>query len=145
VWASLFVRVQRRDPPIRVERWIEASKDEHGECRAPTSPDHIAIQRATTAAFFTSGVMRREALEGLFSVAMVADVFRVFAEASRGRGMMDGLDADVFGAAPEMVAVSFDARRQLDRRRSALVAHHPAFGVTGEILKDSPSGVAQML
>ena len=108
-------------------------------------PDHLAIQRATTAAFFASGVMGREAPERLFYGAMAADVFREFAQASRGRGIIDGLDADVFGAAPEMVAVSFDARRHLERKLSALVAHQSAFGVTGEMLKDPPPGVAQML
>jgi len=108
-------------------------------------PDHVAIQRATTAAFFASGAMGDEAPERLFYGAMAADVFRVFAESSRGRGIIDGLDADVFGVAPEMVAVSFDARCYVERKLSALVAHQSAFGITAEMLKDPPRGVAQML
>jgi len=108
-------------------------------------PDHLAIQRATTAAFFASGALGSEAPERLFYGAMAADVFRVFADASRGRGVIDGLDADVFGVAPEMVAVSFDARRYLERKLSALAAHQSAFGVTPGMLKDPPSGVAEML
>ena len=39
-------------------------------------PDHVAIQRATTAAFFSSGVMGDEAPERLFYATMLRDVFR---------------------------------------------------------------------
>jgi len=108
-------------------------------------PDHLAIQRATTAAFFASGVMGHEAPERLFYGAMAADVFRAFAEASRGRGIIDGLDPDVFGAAPEMAAVSFDARGYVDRKLSALAAHQSAYGVTLEMVENPPPEVARML
>jgi N-acetyl-1-D-myo-inositol-2-amino-2-deoxy-alpha-D-glucopyranoside deacetylase len=108
-------------------------------------PDHVAIQRATTAAFYSSGVMGVSAPERLFYAAMRTDVFRAFAEASRGRGFLDGLDPDVFSAAPEMVAVSFDATRYLDRKLSALAAHQSAFGLTSGMIDNPPPGVAQML
>ena len=108
-------------------------------------PDHLAIQRATTAAFFSSGVMGDEAPERLFYGALARDVFRGLAEASRGRGITDGLDPDVFGAAPGMIAVSFDARRYMDRKLSALAAHRSAFGVTLEMLNNPPPGAMQML
>ena len=72
-------------------------------------PDHLAVQRATTAAFFSSGTMGAAAPERLFYGAMLRDVFRGLAEKSRGRGITDGLDPDVFGTAAEMIAVSFDA------------------------------------
>jgi LmbE family N-acetylglucosaminyl deacetylase len=108
-------------------------------------PDHVAIQRATTAAFFSSGAMGPEAPERLFYATMLHDVFRVFADVSRGRGFLDGLDPDVFAAAPEMIAVSFDARQYLERKLSALAAHRSAFGVTPEMLQNPPPGAAQML
>src|SRR5262245_57039216 len=73
-------------------------------------PDHVAIQRATTAAFYSSSTMGSDAPERLFYASMLRDVFRVFADASRGRGFLDGLDPDVFAIGPETVAVSFDAR-----------------------------------
>src|SRR5512144_1437270 len=44
-------------------------------------PDHLAIQRATTAAFFSSGAMGDEAPERLFYAAMLRDVFRGLANA----------------------------------------------------------------
>ena len=91
-------------------------------------PDHLAIQRATTAAFFSSGVMGDDAPERLFYATLLRDTFRVLSEASRGRGISDGLDPDVFGTAPDMIAVSFDATPYLERKFSALSAHRSAFG-----------------
>jgi LmbE family N-acetylglucosaminyl deacetylase len=108
-------------------------------------PDHVAISRATTAAFFSSGVMGQAAPRRLFYAAMLRDVFRTLAEVSRGRGILDGLDPDVFGCAPETVALTFDARPYLDRKLSALAAHQSAFGVTDEMLRNPPPAVAQML
>jgi N-acetyl-1-D-myo-inositol-2-amino-2-deoxy-alpha-D-glucopyranoside deacetylase len=108
-------------------------------------PDHVAIQRATTAAFFSSGVLGDEAPERLFYATMASDVFRALAEASRGRGIVDGLDAKVFAAAPEMIAVSFDASRYVDTKFSALTAHRSAFGVTPEMLQNPSEGIAHML
>ena len=108
-------------------------------------PDHVAIQRATTAAFFSSGGLADEAPERLFYASMLRDVFARFAEASRGRGIIDGLDPDVFAAAPEMVAVSFDASPYLGRKLLALTAHRSQFGITPDMLERSPQGVDQML
>ena len=108
-------------------------------------PDHLAIQRATTAAFFSSSTMGRDAPERLFYATMLRDVFRDFADASRGRGIIDGLDADVFATAPDLIAVSFDATPYLERKVSALTAHQSAFGVTPDMLTNPPPGVARML
>lgn len=108
-------------------------------------PDHVAISRATTAAFFSSGIMGSEAPQRLFYGAMLRDVFRGLADASRGRGIVDGLDPDVFGTAPEMIALTFDARPYMDRKLSALAAHQSAFGVSDDMLRNPPPGVAQML
>jgi N-acetyl-1-D-myo-inositol-2-amino-2-deoxy-alpha-D-glucopyranoside deacetylase len=108
-------------------------------------PDHLAIQRAATAAFFSSGVLGSEAPERLFYATMLRDVFRGLADASRGKGVIDGLDPDVFGASPEMIAVSFDARPYMERKLSALTAHRSAFGVTPKMLKNPTPEAAQML
>jgi LmbE family N-acetylglucosaminyl deacetylase len=108
-------------------------------------PDHVAIHRATTAAFFSSGGLACDAPRRLFYGSMLRDVFARFAEASRGRGIIDGLEPDVFATAPEMVAVSFDASAYLERKFFALTAHRSAFGVTPEMLKSPPPGVADML
>jgi LmbE family N-acetylglucosaminyl deacetylase len=67
------------------------------------------------------------------------------AKVGRGRGFLDGLNPDVSSTSPEMVAVTFDATRYLERKLSVLTAHQSAFGVTADTLKNpSPTG-AQML
>jgi N-acetyl-1-D-myo-inositol-2-amino-2-deoxy-alpha-D-glucopyranoside deacetylase len=108
-------------------------------------PDHVAIQRATTAAFFASGAMGALAPERLFYATMLCEVFRGLAVKSRGRGIVDGLDPDVFGTASDMIAVSFDAAPFVDRKFLALAAHRSAFGVTEEMLSSPPAGPREML
>lgn len=108
-------------------------------------PDHVAIQRATTAAFFSSGTMGHDAPERLFYATMQREVFQRLADASRGRGITDGLDPDVFATAPDMIAVSFDASPYLERKLFALTAHRSAFGVTPGMLSHPPPDVAPML
>ncbi len=116
--------------------------DAHG---AYYHPDHLAVHRAVTAAFFSSGVMGDDAPQRLFYSSMGRDVFAALAEASRGRGIVDGLDPDVFASAPGMIALTFDARPYLARKLSALAAHRSAFGVTQEMLRDPPAEAAGML
>ena len=108
-------------------------------------PDHVAISRAATAAFFSSGSMGSEAPDRLFYAGLLTEVFRTFAEASRGRGIVDGLDPEIFGCAPEMIAVSFDARPYLDTKLSVLTAHQSMFGITDDMVHNPPPPVAQML
>jgi N-acetyl-1-D-myo-inositol-2-amino-2-deoxy-alpha-D-glucopyranoside deacetylase len=108
-------------------------------------PDHLAVQRATTAAFFSSGAMGAVAPERLFYGTMLRDVFRGLADNSRGRGITDGLDPDVFGTATEMIAVSFDAASFLQRKFLALAAHRSAFGVTEEMLSNPSPSAREML
>jgi LmbE family N-acetylglucosaminyl deacetylase len=108
-------------------------------------PDHVAVQRATTAAFFSSGAMGAIAPERLFYGTMLPDVFRDLAAKSRGRGITDGLDPDLFGTAPEMIAVSFDAAAFVPQKFLALAAHRSAFGVTEEMLSSPPDGIRDML
>jgi LmbE family N-acetylglucosaminyl deacetylase len=108
-------------------------------------PDHVAIHRATTAAFFSSGAIGADAPERLFYGVMRRDTFRTFAERTRGRGILDGLDAETFSTAADMIAVTFDARPYMQRKLSAVVAHRSQFGVTDEMLRDPPREVADML
>jgi N-acetyl-1-D-myo-inositol-2-amino-2-deoxy-alpha-D-glucopyranoside deacetylase len=108
-------------------------------------PDHLAVHRATTAAFFSSGVMGTIAPERLFYASMLCEVFRELAVKSRGRGIVDGLDPGVFGMASDTVAVSFDAAPFVQRKFLALAAHRSAFGVTEEMLNSPPAGAREML
>ena len=108
-------------------------------------PDHLAVQRATTAAFFSSGTMGTIAPARLFYATMLCEVFRGLAVKSRGRGIVDGLDPDVFGTASDMIAVSFDAVPFVQRKFLALAAHRSAFGITEEMLSSPPAGTREML
>jgi LmbE family N-acetylglucosaminyl deacetylase len=108
-------------------------------------PDHLAIQRAATAAFFSSGGPGCDAPQRLFYASMLRDVFVRLEEASRGRGIIDGLDPDIFATTPETVAVSFDASAYVERKFLALAAHRSAFGVTPAMLDNPPQGIARML
>jgi N-acetyl-1-D-myo-inositol-2-amino-2-deoxy-alpha-D-glucopyranoside deacetylase len=101
-------------------------------------PDNVAVHRATTAAFFSSGAMGSEAPEHARGVSGVRR-----RQPRQRHHRWSG--PDVFGAAPEIVAVSFDARPYLDRKLSVLTAHRSAFGVTLDTLKNPPPGAAQML
>jgi N-acetyl-1-D-myo-inositol-2-amino-2-deoxy-alpha-D-glucopyranoside deacetylase len=108
-------------------------------------PDHLAVQRATTAAFFSSGVMGAVAPERLFYGTMLPEVFRGLADKSRGRGVTDGLDPNVFGTATQMIAVSFDASPFVQRKFLALAAHRSAFGITEEMVSHPSTGARDML
>lgn len=125
-----------------VKPHVIVTHDPHG---GYPHPDHLALHRAVTAAFFSSDIMGDDAPRRLFYTAMDRDVFRQFAEASRGRGFTDDLDPDVFSSAPESIAVSFDATAYLRRKFAAVAAHQSQFGMTLEMLDDPPPAVAGML
>jgi LmbE family N-acetylglucosaminyl deacetylase len=103
-------------------------------------PDHMTVHRAVTAAFFAAGALGREAPARLLYGATSNEAFRHFARALEGRGVSDGLDPDLFGMAPEMVALSFDARPYAREKRAALAAHRSQFGLTLDNMADPPPG-----
>jgi N-acetyl-1-D-myo-inositol-2-amino-2-deoxy-alpha-D-glucopyranoside deacetylase len=108
-------------------------------------PDHLALQRATTAAFFSSGVLGRAAPARLFYAAMEHASFRRFVDASGGRSLATGLDPDVYAPTTEMIALTFDARPYVARKFSAMAAHRSAFGLTEETLRVPTPEIAPML
>lgn len=108
-------------------------------------PDHLALQRATTAAFFSSGVLGRAAPARLFYAAMEHAKFMRFVEASGGRGLAAGLDPDVYAPTTEMIALTFDARPYVARTFAAMAAHRSAFGLTEESLRAPTPEIAPML
>jgi N-acetyl-1-D-myo-inositol-2-amino-2-deoxy-alpha-D-glucopyranoside deacetylase len=103
-------------------------------------PDHQAVHHAVTAAFFSAGVLGAAAPLRLFYGTTAHDAFRHFARALRGRGVADTLDPDIFGIAPGMIALSFDARPYARQKRGALAAHRSQFGLTLENLAHPPDG-----
>jgi len=108
-------------------------------------PDHLAVQRATAAAFLSSGANSAASPARLFYGTMIPDVFQRFADASRGLGIVDGLDPRLFATSEDSIAVTFDAAPYLDRKVLALAAHRSAFGVTPDMLSKPPPEAAQTL
>jgi N-acetyl-1-D-myo-inositol-2-amino-2-deoxy-alpha-D-glucopyranoside deacetylase len=97
-------------------------------------PDHVAVHRATTAAFFSSGVTGDVAPARLFYSTFSIGAYREHAARTKGWGVVDGLDPEVFGITPGTAALVFDARPYMDRKLAALAAHRSAFGVAMEKL-----------
>jgi LmbE family N-acetylglucosaminyl deacetylase len=106
-------------------------------------PDHLVVHRATTAAFYSSAALG-PAPERLFYTALESEAYRHLAAATRGRGMADGLDPDVFSMASETIALTFDATPYMKRKLAALAAHRSQFGLTLDAL-DNPSGEVAMM
>ncbi len=125
-----------------VEPHVILTHDPHG---GYNHPDHIATHLATTAAFYSSGILGDAAPQRLFYLALERETFRKFSEASRGKGPGGGLDADVFGVAQPTIAVSFDARDYVEQKLRALCAHRTQFGLTLETLHNPPQPAAEML
>ena len=122
-------REAARDRHVRAARRVLPSRSRRHSTRHDRGVllERRAGQRSTRAAVLRDHAPRR---------------LREFAEASRGRGIIDGLDPDVFATAPEMVAVSFDASAYLERKFFALTAHRSAFGVTPAATGAKPRDVA---
>jgi N-acetyl-1-D-myo-inositol-2-amino-2-deoxy-alpha-D-glucopyranoside deacetylase len=125
-----------------IEPHVLVTHDPHG---GYDHPDHIATWRATTAAFYSSGHVGSSAPERLFYGVIEQETFRTFSEVSRGRGPGGGLDADVYGVAAPMIAVSFDARPYYEQKLAALAAHRTQFGLTLDTVYDPPPQAAPML
>jgi LmbE family N-acetylglucosaminyl deacetylase len=108
-------------------------------------PDHTAVQRAATAAFFSSGVLEDEAPSRLFYSTFSERAYREHAEATRGWGVVDDLDPTVFAVRSTMAAVTFDARPYMDLKLMAFAAHQSAFGLPELLLSDPPADAAARL
>jgi LmbE family N-acetylglucosaminyl deacetylase len=107
-------------------------------------PDHLAVHRAATAAFFSSGA-GSDAPVRLFYSTFAVDVFREHAARTNGWGIVDGLDPDLFAVSGPTAAVVFDARTVIDRKLAAFAAHQSAFGVSPAMLRDPPAEQAKRL
>jgi N-acetyl-1-D-myo-inositol-2-amino-2-deoxy-alpha-D-glucopyranoside deacetylase len=108
-------------------------------------PDHVAVHRATTAAFYSSGACGAAAPARLFYSTFDVGLFREHAERTKGWGIVDGLDPDVFAVDDRTAALVFDARPYMARKLAAFAAHQSAFGVTPAMLADPPPEQAARL
>jgi hypothetical protein len=101
----------RRHPVARRRHGCEHGALQHFQCGPPDDrtcitfdphggyyhPDHLAVHRATTAAFFSSGTLGETAPARLFYSALSIEMFREHQARTVGWGVVDGLDPEVFG------------------------------------------------
>lgn len=115
-----------------VEPEIIITFDPHG---GYYHPDHVAVHRAATAAFYSSGMMGDRAPSRLFYSTFAVEAYREHARRIQGSGITDGLDPNVFAVTRETAALVFDARPYWDRKVSVFNAHRSAFGQDGQKLE----------
>ncbi|HWG84863.1 MAG TPA: PIG-L family deacetylase [Deinococcales bacterium] len=84
-------------------------------------PDHLAVHRAATAAFFSSGWMGTDAPRRLFYTAMTGERVRYFQRMSPS--VAAGLDPHVYAVSDETVAARIDVSDFLEAKRGAFLAH----------------------
>jgi LmbE family N-acetylglucosaminyl deacetylase len=108
-------------------------------------PDHLAVHRATTAAFYSAGVMGPAAPRRLFYSTFSLEMFREHAARTDGWGIVDGLDPEKFAVSTETAALVFDARPLMERKLAAFAAHQSAFGLSTEMLENPPPEQARRL
>lgn len=108
-------------------------------------PDHLAVNRAATAAFFSSGTMGASAPARLFYSTFSIPVFREHAERTAGWGVVDGLDSGTFGVSDTTAALIFDARPYMAKKLAAFAAHQSAWGLLPEMISAPPPEQARRL
>jgi N-acetyl-1-D-myo-inositol-2-amino-2-deoxy-alpha-D-glucopyranoside deacetylase len=108
-------------------------------------PDHLAVHRAATAAFFSSGTFGAAAPARLYYSAFSIDVFREHVKRTAGWGVVDGLDPERFAVADATAALLFDARPYMDKKIAAFAAHRSAWGLTLDMLPNPPAEQARRL
>lgn len=90
-------------------------------------PDHVAIHRATTAAFFSSGSRVDRAPRRLFYSSMPVATMRQY-QALIGRGPLFGLEPAQYGISEDSVAVRMDVMAFRPQKEAAIRAHRSQVG-----------------
>lgn len=98
--------------------------------------DHLAVHRATSAAFFSTGHLD-EAPQRLFFGVTPTETARVF-------GAESGLDPLLYGVSESTVAVTLDVRAQLETKLAALAAHRSQMGPTSRMAQLTAKARAEL-
>jgi N-acetyl-1-D-myo-inositol-2-amino-2-deoxy-alpha-D-glucopyranoside deacetylase len=102
----------------RVRPQVIITFDPHG---GYGHPDHLAVHRAATAAFYSSGWLGEDAPQRLFYTAITEERMRHFRENSPS--VAANLDTETYAVSDGTLAVRLDVSPYLDQKRSALLAH----------------------
>jgi len=129
----LEVEAKIRDVIAAVRPQVVVTFDPHG---GYGHADHLAVHRATSAAFFSSGHLQ-SAPQRLFFGVTPTETARAFGEAR-------GLDPLLYGVSDDTVAVKLDVRPYLERKLAALAAHRSQMGPSSRMAQLTAEARAKM-
>lgn len=98
--------------------------------------DHLAVHRATSAAFFSSGHLEHSPKRLFFGVTSL--------ENAKAFGEERGLDPFLYGVSDDTVAVRLDVKAQVDRKMAALAEHRSQMGPTSRMAQLTGEARANM-
>jgi N-acetyl-1-D-myo-inositol-2-amino-2-deoxy-alpha-D-glucopyranoside deacetylase len=111
------VEAKLREVIAEVRPQVIVTFDPHG---GYGHADHLAVHRATSAAFFSTGHLEG-APQRLFFGVTTTETARVF-------GAESGLDPLLYGVSDSTVTLTLDVRAQLQTKLAALAAHRSQMG-----------------
>lgn len=129
----LTVEAKLRDVIGETQPQVIVTFDPHG---GYGHADHLAVHRATSAAFFSTGHLKGSPQRLFFGVTPT--------ETARAFGEERGLDPLLYGVSDATVAVSLDVRPQLERKLAALAAHRSQMGPTSRMAQLTTEARAKM-
>lgn len=129
----LEVEARLRELITRVRPQVLLTFDPHG---AYGHADHLAIHRATSAAFFSTGHLERAPQRLFFSV--------LTSRVAEQLGEERGLDPLLYGVSDDTVALTLDVKTHLEKKMAALAAHRSQMGPTSRMAKLTGEARANM-
>ena len=107
--------------------------DPHG---AYGHADHLAVHRATSAAFFSTGHLENSPRRLFFGVNPI--------QTARAIGEARGLDPLLYGVSDDTVTVRLDVKAQREKKQAALAAHRSQMGPTLRMAQLTKAAKEQM-
>ena len=127
--AKALMNVALDEVEAKVRGVIEAARpqvivtfDPHG---GYGHADHLAVHRATSAAFFSSGHLGNSPRRLFFGVSPL--------ETARAIGETRGLDPLLYGVSDDTVTVKLNVKDQQEKKQAALKAHRSQMGPTSRM------------
>ncbi len=116
------VEARIREVIREVRPQVVMTFDPHG---AYGHADHLAVHRATSAAFFSTGHLEGSPRRLFFGVNPI--------ETAKMLGEARGLDPLLYGVSDDTVTVNLDVKEQQEKKQAALAAHRSQMGPTSRM------------
>ena len=116
------VEAKIRDVIQEVRPQVIVTFDPHG---GYGHADHLAVHRATSAAFFSTGHLESSPRRLFFAVSST--------ETAKAIGEARGLDPLLYGVSDDTVTVKLDVKAQGEKKQAALAAHRSQMGPTSRM------------